>query len=122
MSEIYPQTDTARTNGQVTRMSHSGLGIASFVTSMVSLVIVVSSFGVMVAAALEGSPPSQGIIMVVGMLIIVAIIGALIGLGLSIFDLRNQETKNTFAIAGLVISSAILLVAILMIFIHALKR
>jgi len=122
VSEIYPQTDTARTNGQVTRMSHSGLGIASFVTSMVSLVIVVSSFGVMVAAALEGSPPSQGIIMVVGMLIIVAIIGALIGLGLSIFDLRNQETKNTFAIAGLVISSAILLVAILMIFIHALKR
>lgn len=94
---------------------HSGFGIASFITSIVSGLLI---FLIMVVAGvMEASTPggideeSAGAAMVV--LFLFAFLGAtLVALGLGIAGLLQKERKKIFAILGTVFSAVTLVVTI----------
>ncbi|GIU20614.1 hypothetical protein TUM4644_10420 [Shewanella colwelliana] len=86
---------------------HSGLGIASFVLSIVSLVL---TFGLLiVAGVLEATTPGgmneESIEAIVVGLLLFAFIGtALIATGLGIAGLCQKQRKKIFAILGTIFS------------------
>lgn len=86
---------------------HSGLGIASFVLSIVSLVLI---FGLLiVAGVLEATTPGgmneESVEAIVVGLLLFAFIGtALIATGLGIAGLCQKQRKKIFAILGTIFS------------------
>jgi hypothetical protein len=94
---------------------HSGLGIASFITSIVSgililLLIVVA--GVMEASTPGGLDEESAGAFIVGLFLIAFLMAALVALGLGIGGLLQKERKNIFAILGTVFSAVSLVVTI----------
>ena len=94
---------------------HSGLGIASFITSIVSGILI---FLVMViAVVMEASTPggideeSAGAVMV-GLFLFAFLGATLVALGLGIGGLLQKERKKIFAILGTVFSAVSLVVTI----------
>ena len=97
---------------------HSGLGIASFITSIVSgilifLVIVIA--GVMEASTPGGMDEESAGAVMVGLFLFAFLGAALVALGLGIGGLLQKERKKIFAILGTVFSSVSLVLPIFII-------
>jgi hypothetical protein len=87
---------------------HSGLGIASFITSIVSgilifLLIVIA--GVMEASSPGGLDEESAGAVVVGLFLFAFLGASLVALGLGIGGLIQKERKNIFAILGTVFAA-----------------
>ena len=94
---------------------HSRLGIASFITSIVSgilifLVIVIA--GVMEASTPGGMDEESAGAVMVGLFLFAFLGAALVALGLGIGGLLQKERKKIFAILGTAFSSVSLVVTI----------
>lgn len=93
-------------------LKHSGLGIASFVTSIVAGLF--TFILIIVAGVLETSTPGgidekSPAAIIIGLLIIAFILASLVSLGLGIGGLFTKERKKIFAILGTIFSSVTLL-------------
>lgn len=100
-------------------VKHSGVGIASFVTSIVAGVLIFLL--VIIAGVLEVSTPGgmdeESIAAVLIGLFLFAFLGAeLVALGLGIGGLIQKDRKKTFAILGVVFSATALLITLFMLF------
>ncbi|NPU98397.1 MAG: hypothetical protein HPY51_14465 [Candidatus Omnitrophica bacterium] len=85
---------------------HSGLGVASFITSIVSgifLFLLIVIAGVMEASTPGGIDEHSAVM--VGLFLFAFMGGALIALGLGIGGLLQKERKKIFAILGTVFSA-----------------
>jgi phosphoglycerol transferase MdoB-like AlkP superfamily enzyme len=91
---------------------HSGLGIASFIISIISGILVF--FLLVIAGVMEVSTPggidenSAGAI-ILGMFLIALMFVSLVALGLGIGGLLHKERKRIFAILGTVFSLVVCL-------------
>lgn len=100
-------------------VKHSGVGIASFVTSIVAGALIFLL--VIIAGVLEVSTPGgmdeESIGAVLIGLFLFAFLGAeLVALGLGIGGLIQKDRKKTFAILGVVFSATALLITLFMLF------
>ena len=100
-------------------VKHSGVGIASFVTSIVAGALIFLL--VIIAGVLEASTPGgmdeESIGAVLIGLFLFAFLGAeLVALGLGIGGLIQKDRKKTFAILGVVFSATALLITLFMLF------
>lgn len=100
-------------------VKHSGVGIASFVTSIVAGVLIFLL--VIIAGVLEVSTPGgmdeESIAAVLIGLFLFAFLGAeLLALGLGIGGLIQQDRKKIFAILGVVFSATALLITLFILF------
>ncbi|SFQ60168.1 hypothetical protein SAMN05216578_101338 [Halopseudomonas formosensis] len=100
-------------------MKHSGVGIASFVTSIVAGVLIFLL--VIIAGVLEVSTPGgmdeESIAAVLIGLFLFAFLGAeLVALGLGIGGLIQKDRKKIFAILGVVFSATALLITLFILF------
>ena len=100
-------------------VKHSGVGIASFVTSIVAGALIFLL--VIIAGVLEVSTPGgmdeESIAAVLIGLFLFAFLGAeLVALGLGIGSLIQKDRKKTFAILGVVFSATALLITLFMLF------
>ncbi len=91
---------------------HSGIGIASFITSLISgvfifLLIVIA--GIMEASSPTGIDEESAAAILVGLALFLFGGLALISLGLGIAGLFQKDRQKVFAILGTVFSSSILL-------------
>ncbi len=90
------------------QQKHSGLGIASFITSIVSGILIF--LVIVIAGVMEASTPggideeSAGAVMV-GLFLFAFLGAALVALGLGIGGLLQKERKKIFAILGTVFSA-----------------
>lgn len=94
------------------KVKHSGLGLASFIISMVDVIIFVS---VMIIGSMMASKSPMGLdetsplLLTLGMLIIFSLILCLVGIGLGIAGIVKKNRKKLFAVLGLVFNVAFLL-------------
>ena len=100
-------------------VKHSGVGIASFVTSIVAGVLIFLL--VIIAGVLEVSTPGgmdeESIAAVLIGLFLFASLGAeLVALGLGIGGLIQKDRKKIFAILGVVFSATALLITLFILF------
>ncbi|MDX9687049.1 hypothetical protein [Halopseudomonas formosensis] len=100
-------------------VKHSGVGIASFVTSIVAGVLIFLL--VIIAGVLEVSTPGgmdeESIAAVLIGLFLFAFLGAeLVALGLGIGGLIQKDRKKIFAILGVVFSATALLITLFILF------
>jgi hypothetical protein len=106
----YGEPDRHRRRADV--WPHSGVGIASFVAGIVSLLMFVGAIG-LVVVAVAGSPrgpePPHAVVMTTGLLIVGAGLIALVGAGLGIGACCQAERKKVFGVIGLAINGVILL-------------
>ena len=91
---------------------HSGLGIASFILSILSGVFIFVL--IVIAGVIETSTPGgideeSTAAVIIGLLIIALIIAALVALGLGIAGLFMQDRKKIFSILGTIFSAVTLL-------------
>ena len=97
---------------KVEQQKHSGLGIASFITAIVSGVFMFLL--IMVAGVIEVSTPggmddeSAGAV-IIGLLLFVLVGALLVAIGLGVGGLVQGGRKKVFAVLGTVFSTAILL-------------
>jgi hypothetical protein len=94
---------------------HSGLGIASFIISIVagiSMFLIFVAAGVMEVSSPNGIDEKSAGAIVLGLFIIVAIGASLIALGIGIAGLLQKERKKIFAVLGTVFSTATLVCTI----------
>lgn len=87
---------------------HSGLGIASFITSIVSgliLFLLIVIAGVMEASTPGGIDENSAGAVIVGFCLFAFMGAALLALGLGIGGLFQKERKKIFAILGTVFSA-----------------
>jgi len=82
---------------------HSGIGIASFITSIVVGILIF--FVIVVSGVMAVSMPSEGLFVVVGLFVIALLIADIVALGLGIGGLCQKDRKKIFAILGTVFSS-----------------
>lgn len=100
-------------------VKHSGVGIASFVTSIVAGVLIFLL--VIIAGVLEVSTPGgmdeESIAAVLIGLFLFAFLGAeLVALGLGVGGLIQKDRKKIFAILGVVFSATALLITLFILF------
>lgn len=87
---------------------HSGLGVASFVTSMISglsIFVLIAIAGVMEASTPGGLDENSAAAMVVGLVLFLFIGLSLVALGLGIAGLMQKDRKKIFAVLGTVFSA-----------------
>ncbi|EGN76467.1 hypothetical protein A28LD_0210 [Idiomarina sp. A28L] len=90
---------------------HSGLGLGSFYTSIVSgiiLIILIVSAGYLEASSPGGMDEESSAAIVIGLLMLLSLAASLIALGLGISGLFQKEKKKIFAILGSLISALII--------------
>ncbi|MDR0666508.1 MAG: hypothetical protein LBF71_03760 [Campylobacteraceae bacterium] len=94
---------------------HSGLGVASFALSIISVVCIFVLF--IVAGAIEVSTPggmdeNSAAAVIIGVLYFLFAGFSLVGVGLGIAGLFAKERKKIFAVLGLIFSAAIFIIAV----------
>lgn len=90
---------------------HSGLGIASFIISMVAgllVFIVIAIAGVMEASTPGGMDETSAGAVMVGLFLFLFLGLALVALGLGIAGLLHKQRKKVFSILGTIFSSVTL--------------
>jgi hypothetical protein len=93
---------------------HSGLGIASFITSTASGIILILLF--VIAGAIESSTPGgvdEESAEILGFSLFALLGASLASLGLGIGGLVQKERKNIFAILGTVFAAITIFMAML---------
>ena len=99
-------------------LKHSGLGIAAFILSILSTLLIfalVTIAGVLEATTPGGIDETSLEAIIVGMLIFAFIGLALVGLGLGIGGLVQKQRKKIFAILGTIFSSVTILATLALI-------
>lgn len=99
---------------------NSGLGIASFITSVVSGVLIFVT--IVVAGVLQVTTPggvdeNSAANIIIGLFIIGFLFAALVAIGLGIGGLFQKERKKIFSILGIIFSSVTLLCTVFVIII-----
>jgi len=97
------------------KKKHSGLGIASFITSIVSgilIFLVIAIAGVMEASTPGGMDEESAGAVMYGFFLFAFLGAALVALGLRIGGLLQKEREKIFAILGTVFSAVSLVVTI----------
>lgn len=93
-------------------LKHSGIGIASFVVSLVTGIALFVMFAIIIAAQVQ-NPDSfkddSAQTMILGLFVISIGFLDLIALGLGIGGLFHKKTKKIFAILGVILSGIILI-------------
>jgi hypothetical protein len=84
------------------RLRHGGLGISSFVISIIALIFIVMLFAVAGAVRASGRS-APAVDTVVGLAMLLGWIADLIAIGLGIAGALDKRSKKTFPILGLVI-------------------
>ncbi len=103
-----------------TKPKNSGLGIASFVTSIIASVLTFVTFavaGVLQTSKFGGMEYQEAPL--VGLAAIGLVLVHLVAVGLGIAGLFQKETKKTFAILGTVFSSGAIVIMVLTMIIGA---
>lgn len=98
--------------GTMEARQHSGLGVASFVTSIVAGILIfllLAIAGVMEASTPGGISEDSASAMVVGLLLFVFLGVALVALGLGVGGLMQKERNKIFAVLGSIFSAATLI-------------
>ncbi len=98
---------------------HSGFGIASFITSIVSgilIFLVIITAGVIQVSTPRGLNEQSATAMTIGMFLFVFLFVSLVALGLGIVGLLQKERKKIFAILGTVFSAVTIVATISIIF------
>jgi hypothetical protein len=98
---------------------HSGLGIASFVTTVVAVVILIIALIISIMLVIKGVTPGSLYFALAGMGLILSFVLNLVAAGLSIFSLFLKGYKRIFPILGCVISIAVLIGTIIIIILGA---
>ena len=88
---------------------HSGVGIASFVIGIVSVLGVCVTFGLSFYAQSASSQTSSSMTSTVGFLGICSMVISLVGVGLGIAGVVQKVQSKVFPIIGLVLSALVLL-------------
>ena len=91
---------------------HSGLGVASFVISVITAVLaflLIVGAGVLEVTTPGGVDEESAVAIVVGLLIIGCMVIDLVALGLGIAGLVQRDRKKVFAVLGTVFSAATIL-------------
>lgn len=89
-------------------LKHSGLGVASFITSLVSGVLIfllIALAGVMEATTPGGINEESASAILVGLFLFAFLFVALVALGLGIGGLLQKDRKKVFAVLGTLFSS-----------------
>ena len=89
-------------------LKHSGLGITSFISSLVSGVLIfllIALAGVMEATTPGGINEESASAILVGLFLFAFLFVALVALGLGIGGLLQKDRKKVFAVLGTVFSS-----------------
>jgi hypothetical protein len=106
------------------KLKHSGLGIASFVLSLLTVAGVIGFYLAVTAAVARGvvdaaNPPAG--LLAAGMVFLVSVLVALIGISLGIAGLVQKNRRHVLAWLGLVLNSLVVLaVAVLIVLGYAL--
>jgi hypothetical protein len=88
---------------------HGGLGIASFLIGLVSLLI---DIGVLVAAtylAARGQPTQQEL-MIIGGILLLTLVACLLGVGLGIAGAASKTSKKGFPVFGIILCVLVVLI------------
>lgn len=102
------------------KQKHSGLGIASFITSIVSglfIFLLLVTAGVIETSTPGGMDEESISAIMIGLSLFVLLGAALAALGLGIGGILQKERKKIFAILGTVFSSVSLCITLLIIMI-----
>ena len=86
---------------------HSGLGIASFITSIVSAIFIFMTLvvaGVVEIASPGGMDEASATAVIIGLFLIVFVFASLVALGLGFGGIFQKERKKIFSILGIVFS------------------
>jgi len=101
--------------GNERELRHSGLGIASFVISLVSAVTIFLVFVIIRAKAASGPfYVSDDAAAAIGLVWIACLLAALVALGLGIAGIKQKWRNNVFAIVGTVISAVTTVVMVVL--------
>ena len=98
-------------------LKHSGLGISSFVVSLVAGVALFGLFAVAVAIQIQNPESMKGdsaMTTILGLFVICIAFIDVIALGLGIGGLFQKRTKKILAILGVVFSGVVLLIFVLL--------
>jgi magnesium-transporting ATPase (P-type) len=99
---------------------HSGMGVVSFIISLLGFFIFVCAIiagGIIAMKNPDALSQPSGASVVIGMLLLMGFFLCFVGIGLGIAGLVQKDRKKIFAILGLVFNSSIFIgMAILMIF------
>jgi len=104
---------------------HSGIGIASFITSILVGALMFLMFvvaGVMAATTPGGINPKSAATIVLGLSIIALLLADFVALGLGIGDLCQRDRNKLFAVLGTVFSAGTMAGTVFLIIIGNLKR
>jgi len=102
------------------KQKHSGLGIASFILSIASAVLIfllIAIAGIMEASSPTGMDEESAAAVMVGLFLFIFLGATLVALGLGIGGLFQKERQKIFAILGVVFSVVTLLGTVLLIMI-----
>jgi hypothetical protein len=102
---------TIAMENQASMRAHKGLGIASFITGMFCLVLIVLLFGYagMMTNAGKATPELN---MIIGFGLFFAWFIDVIGIGLGIAAALDRSSKKVFPVLGLTVSVGILLLSV----------
>lgn len=92
--------------------AHSGVGIASFVISLIAalcLFAVVVIAGILQTSMSEGAREEAGVYLVVGLLVMLFLLLSLVALCLGIAGLLQRRRNRVFAVLGTVFSAGAIL-------------
>lgn len=100
------------------KLNHSALGTASFVLSLLTVAGVIGFYLAVNAAVSRGvvdaaNPPAE--LLAAGMVFLVSVLVALIGIGLGIAGLAQKNRRHVLAWAGLVLNSLVVLAVVVLI-------
>jgi hypothetical protein len=104
---------------------HSGMGIASFVISLVMgvvLFLLIAAAGVAEVSIPGGLPEDSPWTVLLGLAILACLVVTLAGLGLGIAGLAQRNRARVLSVLGTVFNSAIILGTVLLIVIGTLIR
>jgi len=107
-----PNAHVADPRDSAVKVRHSGLGIASFVVSCVSgllILILLVVAGVVEMSTPDGMTEESPIAIAIGLLLFLFVFLTLIGLGLGIAGLFQSERKKVFAVLGTIFGGLTLL-------------
>jgi hypothetical protein len=91
---------------------HGGLGIASFVITLISLIAIVMLFLIIGVMVNQGRVPEKDpLIQIMSLGVILAAFVDLIGVGLGIAGAMDRTSKKVFPVLGLILGIAILVIA-----------
>jgi hypothetical protein len=92
-------------------VTHSGIGIASFIVSVLALVILIAAFAV-ITVSVTSAGVDKRLEVGAGLAIAITWLLNLIGLGLGIAGAAQKGSKKVFSVLGIVFSAATILVSV----------